>query len=72
MNANTDKHPFRKVIRHYDTTNRYCRPGEGSRWHVLECGHEVVTKQSAGFPNKKRCRECWYAQRQGTGNAGGA
>ena len=62
MNANTDKHPFRKVINTRETTNRYNRPGEGSRWHILECGHEVVTKQSAGTPAKKRCRECWYAQ----------
>ncbi len=30
----------------------------GSRRFVLECGHEVVAKQSSGRPNRKRCRDC--------------
>jgi hypothetical protein len=61
---NIEKYPLRKVIKTNETTNRYNRPGEGSRWHILECGHEIVTKQSAGFPSKKRCRECYYAAMQ--------
>lgn len=50
--------PLRKVLKTVDTTNKYCRPGEGCRWHHLECGHQVITKQSAGFPARKRCRDC--------------
>lgn len=51
---------FRRVVGTEDTTNRYCRPGEGARWHYLECGHSVVTKQSQGFPKRKFCRDCHY------------
>jgi hypothetical protein len=51
-------HPLRLVVKRRDVTTKYCRPGEGSRWHILECGHEIITKQSAGIPLKKRCPEC--------------
>lgn len=51
-------HPLKRVVNTQDTSNRYNRAGEGSRWHYLECGHSVVTKQSAGFAKRKRCREC--------------
>ncbi len=39
------------------------RPG-GWRWHYLKCGHEVVTKQSRGFPKRMRCRDCSQAEIQ--------
>lgn len=51
-------YPFRRVVRTEDVTTKYCRQSEGCRWHYLECGHAVITKQSAGFPRKKRCRDC--------------
>lgn len=50
--------PLRLVTRRTELTHKCCRPGEGSRRHTLECGHEVTTKQSAGFPSRKRCVEC--------------
>lgn len=63
MNANLlwrpPIYPLRKVTRTEDVTNKYCRPGEGSRRHFLECGHTVICKQSYGFQTRKRCRDCW-------------
>lgn len=50
--------PLRRVERTEDCTTRYNRPGEGSRIHYLSCGHTVVTKQSGGYPRRKRCDEC--------------
>jgi hypothetical protein len=52
-------HPLRRVVRTKFTINKYNRPGEGSVRHTLECGHEVIQKLSAGFPKRKRCRECY-------------
>lgn len=55
---NETVNPLRLVVGVRDVETKYNRPGEGSRWHFLECGHETVTKQSEGFPRRKRCREC--------------
>jgi hypothetical protein len=51
-------YPLKKVVRRQNWTNKYCRPGEGRRTHYLECGHEIMTKQSDGYPRRKRCEEC--------------
>ena len=51
--------PFRLVVGTRNVTNKYCRPNEGCRWHHLECGHEIVRKQSYGFHARMRCPECW-------------
>ena len=61
--------PLRRVVRREDWTNKYCRPGEGRRSHFLECGHEVCTKQSAGHPERKRCRECHQSNAPREGSA---
>lgn len=53
-------YPLRQVRRTSDTYSKYCRAGEGSRWHYLECGHAIVTKMSAGYPARKRCRDCAF------------
>lgn len=50
--------PLRRVERTEDHETIYNRPGEGSRTHYLSCGHTVITRQSAGFPRRKRCDEC--------------
>jgi len=55
--------PFRRVVRTDFYTNKYCRPGEGSMSHTLECGHVNWTKQSYGNPARMRCRECANAAR---------
>ncbi len=52
--------PLKRVVKTYDYSDPRCRPGEGSRVHTLECGHEIRAKQSFGFPRKKRCRDCFY------------
>lgn len=38
--------------------SKYSRPGEGSIYYTLECGHVVRAKASAGRPEFKRWREC--------------
>jgi hypothetical protein len=60
MNANIDRHPFRKVVRVEECTTRYNRIGEGSYHFFLECGHDTFSKMSNGRPTRKRCRECHY------------
>lgn len=50
--------PLRRVVKRVFVTNRYCRHGEGCIVHTLECGHDVVAKQSCGEPARKRCFEC--------------
>jgi hypothetical protein len=49
------------VVNTRNVTNKYCRPGEGCRWHHLECGHEIVRKQSYGYHKRMRCPECLQA-----------
>jgi hypothetical protein len=63
--STASNYPFREVVGFEDLSNMYCRSGEGSRRHFLRCGHDIVTKQSAGFPKRKRCRECAHASISG-------
>jgi hypothetical protein len=51
-------YPLRPVVTTKDYSAPQCRPGEGSRIHYLDCGHRVTTKQSHGYPARKRCRDC--------------
>jgi hypothetical protein len=51
--------PLRKVVKVRFLITKYNRPGEGTNEFTLECGHQVLAKQSAGDPKMKRCRECW-------------
>ena len=50
--------PLRRVVNRHYYTNKYCRPGEGSIMHSLECEHDIFTKKSYGEPQRMRCREC--------------
>ena len=52
---------MKRVVRIEHSSNKYNRTGEGKTEHFLECGHSVLTKRSAGYPKRKRCRECQLA-----------
>jgi hypothetical protein len=52
------KGPLVRVVSVRDYTSANARVGEGSRVHLLLCGHEVRAKQSAGYQVRKHCVEC--------------
>jgi hypothetical protein len=51
-------YPLRKVVKSEFVSSKYCRPGEGSYFFTLDCGHITVSKASNGQPKRKRCRDC--------------
>lgn len=54
----TTKGPVRNVVGKEFSHDRRCRPGEGSYFFKLECGHVVRSKKSNGTPIRKHCIQC--------------
>lgn len=52
------RQPWRVVVRSYKYTTSSHPHGTFSRVHVLECGHELRRKGSAGTPRRMRCDYC--------------
>lgn len=55
---NKTKAIMRDVIRTQTRSRKSFAPGGFVIINILNCGHEVSSKGSAGFAKKKRCHQC--------------
>ena len=53
--------PLKKVTSYDFYQSKYSRPGHGTNWLKLECGHEMPQKSSIPIPKRTRCVECYDA-----------